>query len=106
MSYILGHQYYHRDHEYSLDLDKINQFKKSTKLPARMLVPRSSRYIPSLYKCVLEILSLKIKTNTFNTYWSLKLSFTCCRRRLNAMLFLGKIDDVIILFTPTLMQDL
>ena len=109
---MLRHQYYHRDilntysHEYSLNPDKINMFKKSTKLPARLLVPRSSNFIPSFHKCVLEILSLEIKPNPFNTHCSLKLSFTCCIRHVNAMIFLGKIDNIITSFTPSLMKDL
>ena len=43
----------------------MNLFKISTKLPARILVPKSC-------KCVLEMLSLEIKPNPFNTQCSLK----------------------------------
>ena len=70
-----------------LDLDKINLFKKSTKLPARILVPKSSNCIPSFHKYVLEILSLEIKPNPFNSPCSLKLSFTCRIIRVNATFF-------------------
>ena len=52
------------------------------------------------------MLSLEAESNPFNTYGSFKLSFTCCIRRVNAMFFLGKIDDIATLFTPRLMQDL
>ena len=83
-------------------MDKINLFKKSTKLPARILVPKSSKCILSFHKCVLEILSLEIKPNPFNKHYSLKLPFTCRIRRVNAMFFLGKIDDI----TTRLIQDL
>ena len=93
-------------HEYSLDLDKISLLKKCTKLPTRILVPKSFKCTPYFHKCVLEILSLEIKTNLINTHCSLELLFTCLIRRINAMLFLGKIDDIITSFTPRLMQDL
>ena len=85
-------------HECSLDLDKINPFKKSAKLPARILVPKSSKFIPSFHKCVLKILSLEIKPNLFNTHGSLKPLFTCRIRRVNAMLFDVKL---IILLLPS-----
>ena len=81
-------------HECSLELDKTNLFKKSAKLIARILGPKSSKCIPSFYKCILEILSLEIKPNIFNKHCSLKVSFTCPIRRVNAMLFLGKIDYI------------
>ena len=74
--------------------DKINLFKKSTKLPATILVPKSSKCIPSFHKCVLEILSLKIKLNPLNTQCSLKLSFTCRIRCVDAVFLLRKIDDI------------
>ena len=45
------------------DLEKINLFKKSTKLPAGILVSKSSKCIPSFHKCILEMLSLEIKPN-------------------------------------------
>ena len=47
-------------HECSLNLDKLNLFKKSEKLLARILVPKSSICIPSFHKCALEILPLEI----------------------------------------------
>ena len=87
-------------------MDKINLFKKSTKLPTRILVPKSSKCIPSFNKRVLEILSLEIKPNPFNTHCSYKLSLTCRIRRVNAMLFLGKIGDITTFFTARPMQDL
>ena len=93
-------------HECSVDLDKINLFKKSTKLPARIVVTKSSKCIPSFHKCLLEILSLEIKPNPFNTHSSLKLLFTCRIRRVNAIFHLSKIDDITTSFTPRLMQDL
>ena len=80
--------------------------KKSTKLPARILVPKSSKCIPSFHKCVLAILSLEIKPNPFNTHCYLKLSFTCRIRRVHAIFFLGKINDITTFFTPRSMQDL
>ena len=72
-------------HECSLDLDKINLLKKSSKLPARILEPKSSKCIPSFHKCVYEILSLEIKPNPFNMHCFLKLSFTSRIRRVDAM---------------------
>ena len=69
-------------------------------------MPKSYRCIPSFHKYLLEILSLEIKPNPFNTHCSLKLSFSRRIRRVNAMLFLGKIDDIINSFTPRLKQDL
>ena len=93
-------------HECSLDLDKRNLYKKATKLPARILLPKSSKYIPSFHKYVLEILSLEIKPNPFNTHCSLKRSFTCRIRRVNAINFLGKINDITTSFTPRSMEDL
>ena len=74
-------------------------FKKSRKLRARILVPKSSKYIPNFHKNVFEILSLEIKPNLFDTHCSLKLSFTCRVRRVNAMFFLRKIDDYYFLHT-------
>ena len=50
------------------------------------------------------MLSLEIKPNPFNTHCSLKLSFTCQIRRVNAMFFLGRIDDITTSFTPRWMQ--
>ena len=49
--------------ECSVGFDKINLFKKSSKLPAKILVSKSSKCIPSFHKCVFEILSLEIKPN-------------------------------------------
>ena len=86
--------------------DKRNLIKKSTKLPARILVPKSSKCIPSFHKCVLQILSSETKPNSFNTHCSLKLSSTCRIRRVNAMFFLGKIDDITSSSTLRSMQDL
>ena len=37
---------------------------------------------------------------------SLKLLFTCRIRRVNAMFFLGQIDDITTSFAPRAMQDL
>ena len=82
------------------------RLQKSTKLPARILVPKSSKCIPSFHKCVLEILSLEIKPNPYNTHCSLKLSFTYRIRRVNTTLFLGKINDITTSFTPRSIQDL
>ena len=81
-------------------------FKKSTKLPARILVPKSSRCIPIFHKGVLKMLSLEIKPNPFNMDCSLKLSFTCRIRRVNAMFFLRQIDDITTSSTARFMQDL
>ena len=73
-------------------------FKKSTTVPAKIFVVKSSKCFPSFHKYVLEI-----KPNPFNTHCVLKLLFT---RSVNAMFFLGKIDDIITSFTPRSMQDL
>ena len=67
-----------------------------------MLVPKSSKCTPSFHKFALEILTLDIKQNPFNTHCSLKLSFTCHIRHANAMLFLGKTDDIMNSFKPLL----
>ena len=87
-------------------MDKTNLFKKSTKLPDKILVPKSSKCIPSFHICLLEILSLEIKPNSFYTHCSFEPSFTWRIRRVNAMFFLDKIDDVNTSFTPISMQDL
>ena len=81
-------------------------FKKSRKLPTKILVPKSSKCIPPFHKCVDKILSLEVKPDPLNSHRSFKLSFSCCMRRVNTMLFLGKINDIITLFTPRSIQDL
>ena len=53
-----------------------------------------------------EILSLEIKPNPFNTHCSLNLSFTRRIRRVNTMLLVGKIDDIITSFIPRSIQGL
>ena len=47
-----------------------------------------------------------MKPNPFNTPCFLKVSFTCRIRRLYAMSFFGKIDDITTSITPRSMQDL
>ena len=86
-------------------LNKINLFEKSTILPAKSFEPQSFKCIPHSRKWVIEILSLEIKPNLFNTHCSLKLMFTYRVKRVNTMLSFGKIPDFITFFTPKLLQD-
>ena len=79
---------------------------QKTSFFVQWLVPKFSKCIPSVHKCVLEILSLEIKPNPFNMHFSLKQSFTCCIRRVNAVLFLGNIDNIISSLTVRSMEDL
>ena len=46
-------------------------FKKSTKFPTKIFVPKSSKCIPPFHKCVHKILSLEIKPDPFNSNYPL-----------------------------------